>query len=110
MGEEPHDSGLLKGAIHAAIDATLRRLGTDYLDLHYLHQPDYGVPIEETLAAMEDLVRAGKVRYPVWDRLRGVTPKYNRCVSGQTEAAPRVSYASDTAWSDKRTMLEREQA
>ncbi len=64
MGEGPHESGLSKAAIHAAIDATLRRLGTDYLDLYYLHQPDYNVPIEETLAAMEDLVRAGKVRYP----------------------------------------------
>lgn len=64
MGEGPEESGLSRGAIHKAIDASLRRLGTDYVDLYYLHQPDYDVPIEETLAAIAELVRAGKVRYP----------------------------------------------
>ncbi len=64
MGETPDDVGLSRAAIHKAIEASLRRLRTDYLDLYYLHQPDYDVPIEETLAAMDELVRAGKVRYP----------------------------------------------
>jgi 1-deoxyxylulose-5-phosphate synthase len=64
MGEAPDESGLSKAAIHKAIDETLLRLGTDYLDLYYLHQPDYAVPLEESLAAVDDLVRAGKVRYP----------------------------------------------
>jgi aryl-alcohol dehydrogenase-like predicted oxidoreductase len=64
MGDGPDDSGLSRAAIHKAIDASLRRLGTDYLDLYYLHQPDYNVRIEESLAAMDELVRAGKVRYP----------------------------------------------
>ncbi len=64
MGEAPDESGLSRAAIHKAIDASLRRLGTDYVDLYYLHWPDYEIPIEETLAAMDELVRAGKVRFP----------------------------------------------
>ncbi len=65
MGEGPDQSGLSRAAIHKAIDASLTRLGTDYLDLYYLHhQPDYETPIEETLDAMDELVRAGKVRFP----------------------------------------------
>ena len=47
-----------------AIDESLRRLQTDYLDVYYLHQPDWNVPIEESLEVMETLVKAGKVRYP----------------------------------------------
>jgi 1-deoxyxylulose-5-phosphate synthase len=64
MGDGLDDSGLSRAAIHKAIDSSLQRLQTDYVDLYYLHQPDYQVPIEETLAAMDELVRAGKVRYP----------------------------------------------
>ena len=64
MGDGADEVGLSRAAMHKAIDASLRRLGTDYLDLYYLHQPDYDVRIEETLAAMDELVRAGKVRYP----------------------------------------------
>jgi aryl-alcohol dehydrogenase-like predicted oxidoreductase len=63
MGEPPDESGLSRGAIHKAIEASLKRLETDYVDIYYLHQPDYGVPIEETMAAMDELVREGKVRY-----------------------------------------------
>jgi aryl-alcohol dehydrogenase-like predicted oxidoreductase len=64
MGEAPDDAGLSRAAIHKAIDASLKRLGTDYVDLYYLHWPDYSVPIAETLGALDELVRAGKVRYP----------------------------------------------
>jgi 1-deoxyxylulose-5-phosphate synthase len=64
MGEAADEGGLSRAGIHKAIDASLKRLGTDYVDLYYLHWPDYDVPIEETLAAMDELVRAGKVRYP----------------------------------------------
>jgi aryl-alcohol dehydrogenase-like predicted oxidoreductase len=64
MGDALDDRGLSRAAILKAIDASLQRLGTDYLDLYYLHQPDWNVPIEETLATMDELVRAGKVRYP----------------------------------------------
>ncbi len=56
--------GLSRAAIFRAIDASLERLGTDYLDLYYLHHPDSGVPIEESLEAMQRLVEAGKIRFP----------------------------------------------
>jgi 1-deoxyxylulose-5-phosphate synthase len=55
---------LSRRSILANIDATLGRLQTDYLDLYYLHLPDYETPLEETLAAMDEVVKAGKVRYP----------------------------------------------
>jgi len=63
MGDGPDESGLSKRAIFRALDNTLRRLQTDYLDIYYLHAPDYMVPIEETLEAMDALVCQGKVRY-----------------------------------------------
>jgi 1-deoxyxylulose-5-phosphate synthase len=56
--------GLSRAAILKAVDESLERLGTDYLDLYYLHHPDGGVPIEESLEAMEQLVKAGKIRFP----------------------------------------------
>ncbi|MDP9170013.1 MAG: aldo/keto reductase [Acidobacteriota bacterium] len=56
--------GLSRTAIFKAIDESLERLGTDYLDLYYLHHPDYTVPLEESLEAMQDLVKAGKIRFP----------------------------------------------
>jgi aryl-alcohol dehydrogenase-like predicted oxidoreductase len=71
MGEGPDQSGLSRAAIERAIDDSLRRLQTDYLDLYYLHQPDYAVPIDESLEAMERLVKAGKVRYPASSNYSG---------------------------------------
>jgi aryl-alcohol dehydrogenase-like predicted oxidoreductase len=62
MGEAPGESGLSRIAILKTIDESLARLGTDYLDFYYLHAPDWSTPMEETLAAMDELVRAGKVR------------------------------------------------
>jgi len=53
---------LSAGAIHREIDGTLKRLGTDYLDLYIIHRFDYDTPIEETMEALNDLVKAGKVR------------------------------------------------
>jgi aryl-alcohol dehydrogenase-like predicted oxidoreductase len=64
MENAPEETGLSRAAMHKAIDSSLQRLRTDYVDLYYLHQPDWDVPIEETLGAMDELVRAGKVRYP----------------------------------------------
>ncbi len=64
MGDAPDEEGLSRAAMRKAIDASLQRLGTDYVDLYYLHQPDYAAAIEETLETMQELVRAGKVRFP----------------------------------------------
>ena len=64
VGDAPDDAGLSSAAILKAIDQSLQRLGMDYLDLYYLHAPDYKVPLDETLEAMEQLVRSRKVRFP----------------------------------------------
>jgi aryl-alcohol dehydrogenase-like predicted oxidoreductase len=71
MGDGPDESGLSRAAIRKGIEDSLRRLETDYLDLYYLHQPDYSVPMEESLAAMDELVREGKVRYPASSNYSG---------------------------------------
>src|SRR5271166_6470100 len=63
MQPGPNGAGLSRKAIMAEIDASLRRLGTDYVDLYQIHRWDYDTPIEETLEALHDIVKAGKVRY-----------------------------------------------
>ncbi|MCB2073471.1 MAG: aldo/keto reductase [Novosphingobium sp.] len=62
-GKGPNQSGLSRKALMQAIDDSLRRLGTDYVDLYQIHRWDYDTPIEETLEALNDIVRAGKARY-----------------------------------------------
>jgi aryl-alcohol dehydrogenase-like predicted oxidoreductase len=61
--ERPNAGGLSRKAIMTAIDASLRRLGCDYVDLYQIHRFDYGTPIEETMEALHDIVKAGKARY-----------------------------------------------
>ena len=63
MRDDPNGRGLSRKAIMSEIDASLRRLGTDYVDLYQIHRWDYGTPIEETLEALHDIVKAGKARY-----------------------------------------------
>src|SRR6266436_4423619 len=63
MTKAPNSGGLSRKAIFSAIDASLRRLGTDYVDLYQIHRWDYRTPIEETLEALHDVVKAGKARY-----------------------------------------------
>jgi aryl-alcohol dehydrogenase-like predicted oxidoreductase len=63
MRKDPNGRGLSRKAIMAEADASLRRLGTDYIDLYQIHRWDPQTPIEETLEALDDLVRAGKVLY-----------------------------------------------
>ena len=63
MRPGPNGGGLSRKAIMSEIDHSLRRLGTDYVDLYQIHRWDYDTPIEETLEALHDIVRAGKARY-----------------------------------------------
>ena len=97
MGEGPNDSGLSRQHIFAAVDDSLRRLQTDYVDLYQLHWPDEETGLEETLKALDDLVKMGKViyfgcsNYPAWllakalwisdvqklNRFETVQPHYN---------------------------------
>ena len=67
FGNPMDDSGTMQGAspryIRIAVEASLKRLKTDWIDLYQLHRPDTGTPIEETLRALDDLVRAGKIRH-----------------------------------------------
>src|ERR1700681_750958 len=63
MRPDPNGGGLSRKAIMAEIDASLRRLGTDYIDLYQIHRWDYETSIEETLEALHDVVKAGKARY-----------------------------------------------
>ncbi|HEB64294.1 MAG TPA: aldo/keto reductase [Chloroflexi bacterium] len=63
MGEGPNDHGGSRHHVVEAVEASLRRLQTDYIDLYQMHRWDAETPIEETLRALEDLIRAGKVRY-----------------------------------------------
>lgn len=72
MGDGPNDEGLSRAHILNAAEASLKRLQTDYVDLYQVHWPDEETPLEETLIALEDLVRSGKARYvgcsnyPAW--------------------------------------------
>mgnify|MGYP006195838183 FL=1 len=63
VGQGPNDRGLSRKHLFDAIDASLRRLGTDHVDLYQIHRWDHATPIEETLRALDDIVRAGKARY-----------------------------------------------
>jgi aryl-alcohol dehydrogenase-like predicted oxidoreductase len=63
MGSSPADEGLSRGNLQRAVDASLRRLGVDHIDLHQAHCWDPATPVEETLEAYRELVQAGKVRY-----------------------------------------------
>ena len=78
MGDGPNDQGLSRGHIMHAVEASLRRLRTDYIDLYQTHSFDPDTPIDETLRALDDLVRAGKVRYvgcsnyPAWRLMKAL--------------------------------------
>ena len=77
-GKGPNEVGLSRGRYPAGIDASLRRLGLDYVDLYQIHGIDYDTPIEETLRALDDVVRSGKVRYigfcnlPAWYAMKAL--------------------------------------
>lgn len=85
MGDKPNDEGLSRAHIMAAVEASLRRLQTDYIDLYQTHWSDESTPIDETLRALDDLVRQGKVRYVgasnylAWELMQALwtSDKYN---------------------------------
>jgi aryl-alcohol dehydrogenase-like predicted oxidoreductase len=78
MGPGVNDKGLSRKHLMQAVEASLRRLGTDYIDLYQAHAPDPETPLEETLSTLDDLVRQGKVRYlgcsnhPAWRLCRAL--------------------------------------
>jgi aryl-alcohol dehydrogenase-like predicted oxidoreductase len=97
MGKGPNEAGLSRQHIVAAAEASLRRLRTDWIDLYQSHAFDGATPIEETLRAFDDLVRAGKVRYvgcsnyPAW-RLAGALRAADRLgVAGYGSVQPRYN-------------------
>src|ERR1700758_899978 len=63
MGDDPNQRGLGRKHIRHSIDDSLRRLGTDYVDLYQIHRFDYQTPIEETIEALDDVIKAGKALY-----------------------------------------------
>ncbi len=90
MGDQPHEAGLSRKAILHAIEQSLLRLRTDYLDLYYLHAPDWNVPIEESLEAMETLVKQGKVRYPASSNYAGWQVMQMQCLAREKGYTPAV--------------------
>lgn len=108
MGDGPNDRGLSRKHIMSAIDGSLRRLGTDYVDLYQTHRWDDTAPIEETLAALDDLVRAGKVRYlgvstmPAW-RLSKV--QYTARIGGFTRFVSMQNYYNLLYREEEREMI-----
>ena len=95
MGPGPNDGGTSRLHIMQAVEASLQRLGMDYLDIYYVHHTDHETPIEETLRAMDDLVTQGKVRYiacsnhQAWLLMEGLwisdTRGWNRYICYQPE-------------------------
>jgi aryl-alcohol dehydrogenase-like predicted oxidoreductase len=88
MGEAKDQNGLSRAAIMRAVEESLQRLQTDYLDIYYLHQPDYDVPIEETLETMQELVKAGKVRYPATSNYASWQVGQMLCIAQQKNYQP----------------------
>lgn len=98
MGDGPHDAGASRQHILDAVDASLRRLGTDYIDLYQIHQWDPATPLEETLRTLDDLVRWGKVRYigcsnfAAWQIVKALAISdrhgWARFISNQPEYSP----------------------
>lgn len=104
----PNGAGLSRKAIMREIDASLKRLGTDYLDLYQIHRWDYGTPLEETLEALHDVVKAGKARYigassmHAWQFARAV---YTQRMNGWTEFVSMQNHVNLLYREEEREML-----
>ena len=101
MGPGRNDRGLSRKHILAAIDASLRRLGTDYVDLYQIHRWDYETPVEETMEALHDIVKAGKVRY------LGASSMYAWQFAKLQHAADRHGWTPFVAMQDQYNLLRR---
>ena len=102
-GPGANDRGLSRKHVMAAIDASLRRLGTDYVDLYQVHRSDEATPIEETMAALHDIVRAGKARY-----LGASTMRAWQFAKAQT-AAERAGLTRFVAMQNRYNLVNREE-
>ena len=106
MSDRPNDRGLSRKHLFESVEGSLRRLGTDYVDLHQCHRPDPDTPLEETVGAYEDLIRQGKVLY--W----GISEWSGEEIAGACRAADaRAGYrpiSSQPQYSILRRGLERE--
>lgn len=108
MRPGPNGAGLSRKAIMHEIDASLRRLGTDYVDLYQIHRWDYGVPIEETLEALHDVVKAGKALHigassmHAWQFARAL---YAADLNGWTRFATMQNYVNLLYREEEREML-----
>jgi len=108
MRPDPNGAGLSRKAIFTEIDHSLRRLGTDYVDLYQIHRWDYDTPIEETLEALHDVVKAGKVRYIgassmyAWQFSKAV---YTSRVNGWTEFVSMQDHINLLHREEEREML-----
>ena len=95
MGEGPLMKGASRRYIMDAVEASLRRLGTDYIDLYQVHFPDRDTPLEETMGALDDLVRGGKVRYIGNSNFAGWEIASGHFIAQQRNLAPFVSAQND---------------
>lgn len=97
MGEGPNDAGLSRKHVVSGCEASLRRLGMDFIDLYQVHAWDAATPIEETLEALDDLVRAGKVRYvgvsnfTAWQIMKSVSVSEARRLARFVSLQPQYS-------------------
>lgn len=97
MGDGPNDEGLSRGHIIQAVEASLRRLNTEYIDLYQTHWYDASTPVEETLSALSDLVHQGKVRYlgcsnyPAWRLMEAIWTARSRDLIGYDTLQPHYS-------------------
>lgn len=103
MRPGPHGAGLSRTAILAEVDASLRRLGTDYLDLYQIHRFDPTVPVAETMEALHDVVKAGKARY------LGASSMYAWQFASMQHAAELGGWTKFVSMQDQYNLLSREE-
>lgn len=106
MGEGPHKAGGSRKYIINAVEDSLRRLQTDYIDLYQMHRPDPTTPIEETLRALDDLVTAGKVRYIGSSNFNGWQTAEAHYIAQQRGYTPFISAQNEYNLLDRRIETE----